>query len=248
MAKDFSDVISEVMPLVKDGDTTTPFIIYRKTDDTNAPWFVSFPYPAENARNALEALRKDDPCAVMFTGADFSRGSFPYVYDKVFAARLRAEYNYDMQAGVFTGATYAEPYALVSFFEDYVSEFSSETLDYLTRFDRPLTFLHKLCPLNLAAGHDGRSYTQALTAEAVDQIERRIEALIARPEDKTTEVTVPAENELFRYNAPPQKDRAHTAPKPDFLAKINNNKQKVKGYAAANAAAPTRTKNTDKEV
>jgi hypothetical protein len=62
------------------------------------------------------------------------------------------------------------------------------------------------------------------------------------------ELYIPAENELFRYNEPPRKEKSHTAQKPDLLAKISNNKQKVERDKAANADAPKKLKKPDKEV
>ncbi len=61
---------------------------------------------------------------------------------------------------------------------------------------------------------------------------------------------VPGENELFRYNDPPQKEQANSRAdrrkdeKPDFLAKINGNKQKVEQNKAGDGA-PKKKKNRD---
>jgi hypothetical protein len=61
---------------------------------------------------------------------------------------------------------------------------------------------------------------------------------------------VPGENELFRYNEPPQKEQANSRTdrrkdeKPDFLAKINGNKQKVE-QDKAGAGTPAKNKKRD---
>jgi uncharacterized protein (UPF0297 family) len=59
---------------------------------------------------------------------------------------------------------------------------------------------------------------------------------------------VPCENELFRYNEPPQKVRAVGVHKPDMLAKINNNKHRVKQDKAESDYTPMKTKKTGQEV
>jgi hypothetical protein len=137
MAKHFSDAINEIMPLVKDGDKSTPFIIYRKTDDTNAPWFVAYPYPAETANDALKQYRENDPCAVMFTGADFSDGSFPYVFDKVLLSRLYAE-------NISFAITNNDIPEFFDELEDNIGELSTEAAEYLTTLDNPLEWIDSI--------------------------------------------------------------------------------------------------------
>jgi hypothetical protein len=75
MAKHFSDAINEIMPLVVDNDTSTPFIIYRNTNDASGDWFVSYPYPAEDADRFFKSQRELDTHAAMYKGADFDGGS-----------------------------------------------------------------------------------------------------------------------------------------------------------------------------
>jgi hypothetical protein len=82
--------------------------------------------------------------------------------------------SYDM------GAEHKKIYALLNFFEDNVSEFSQETLDYLLDVDRPLKALTGLCPFNMATGHEGWTFNEDLAPDAVDAIERRIETLLER--------------------------------------------------------------------
>jgi hypothetical protein len=181
MAKNFSDVINKIMPLVKDGDTATPFIIFRKTDDTNAPWFVSFPYPAENARNALETLRKGDPCAAMFTGRSFDDGSFSFVHDKVVCTRLYLEY----LAAPFDTVHNGELRALLGAVEDNIGQFSQKTIDYLLQFDKPLQRLYELNPVQLRNGDNPRDepYDADKIDEFIGAVERKTAELADSPQD-----------------------------------------------------------------
>lgn len=122
----YAEAIEAIMPDVR-GGSMEPFWITRSTDGS---WDV----------------RRDDaggdPFAIQLNGAGFDRGSFPFVYDKVFTARLRKECE---QAESLGGST-PEMTELVELFEDYASEFSSVVTDYLAEVDRPL---EALCRMNV---------------------------------------------------------------------------------------------------
>jgi hypothetical protein len=173
MAKNFSDIIDEIMPLVKDGDNNTPFIIYRKPDDTNAPWFVAYPYPTEDAKARLAEYRESDPYAVMFTGYDFSKGSFPYVHDRVLSSRFRAEYD----AVEFGTANIGELRALLHFCEDCINDFSVNVTDYLTQFERPLAELYDLLPISLKSAT--ADYDDDKVQEAIELIESNVAGILS---------------------------------------------------------------------
>ncbi|GHU91390.1 hypothetical protein FACS1894202_12730 [Clostridia bacterium] len=140
---DFSEAIQQIMPLVADGDKRTPFIISRQNDE----WIVNYPYLAEKTAEHLASTREKDPYAAQFTGAGFSRGSFPYVYDKVILERLRLEYadrtNGDRQL-----------YALLNVIEDNITAVSHTAMSYITSLDRPLTELNAINPFDLTNADD----------------------------------------------------------------------------------------------
>ena len=75
----YSEAIEAIMPDVRAG-STEPFWI---THDSDGSWDVR------------RDKAGDDPLAVQFCGADFHRASYPTIYDKVFTARLRKEYELD---------------------------------------------------------------------------------------------------------------------------------------------------------
>ena len=143
MAKRFSELISEIMPLVRDGDTSTPFIISR--DSAYGDWLFYYPYPAENADSFLESQREHDPYAVMYNGADFSDGSFAFIHDKILCARLRTEYDV-VPFGTVHGGEFR---ALINAVEDSIGSFSQKTIDYILEFDNPLRALYDLNPIPL---------------------------------------------------------------------------------------------------
>jgi hypothetical protein len=184
MAKDFSAAINAIMPLVKDKDTSVPFIISRHNNE----WSVNYVAEAGKAKQFLEEVRENgysgenikDPFAVMFTGYDFSSGSLPYVYDKVFTARLRAEYD----ATEPGAANKDELRAVVNFMEDYIGDFSATATEYLVRYDRPLAAIADMLPIDLKS--DFSAYNENNAQKAIDFIEHRVSDLISRP--KTPEI------------------------------------------------------------
>jgi len=178
MAKDFSAAIDEIMPLVSEKDTSAPFIISR--DSAYHDWIVCYPYPAGNAESFLKSQREHDPLAAMFTGADFSRGSFAEVYDRVLYVRLRDEYYVARSSGKDTD----EIHAMTCFIQDNIGAFSHTVTNYLTTLDRPLASLMEMCPFSLATDKDEWSYNEDLTAEAVRLIEQRVTDITER-EDET---------------------------------------------------------------
>ncbi|GHV18547.1 hypothetical protein FACS189425_07520 [Clostridia bacterium] len=140
---DFSEAIQQIMPLVIDGDKSTPFIISRQ----NGEWIVNYPYPAEKTSEYLASTRVKDPYAAQFTGADFSRGSFPYVYDKVVLERLHLEYA-DRASG-------NRPlYALLNVIADNITAISHTAMSYITSLDKPLTELNAINPFDLTNADD----------------------------------------------------------------------------------------------
>jgi len=191
MSNDYNAVINEIMPLVKDGDKSTPFIITR--DSAYKDWQVCYPYPAENADSFFDSQKEHDPFAVMFTGADFSNGSFPFVYDTVLCARIRAELEHNAESGMydgnsieafFEGMDEKEARALVSFFEDNISEFSPKLTDYLTTLDEPLAAVIEMCPFDLTTDYEGWEYHEELAQNALDHIEKEVNDRLRDWEEK----------------------------------------------------------------
>ena len=194
MAKDFSAAINEIMPLVKDGDTSAPFIITR--DSAYGDWQVCYPYPAEKAGDFFISQREHDPFAVMYRGAAFAGGSFPYVHDKVLCDRLRVEYYEYCDGDRLSESEKTKLRALINFFEDNAGELSSKTTDYLAALDTPFDALTGMCPFNMATEHDGWTFNEDLAGDAIDHIERAVEN---RLRGKTDMIDATKEPGVFEY-------------------------------------------------
>jgi hypothetical protein len=168
MINDFSTAINEIMPLVERGDKTKPFIITR--DSAYGDWQVC--YPAGDAKAFLESQREYDPFALKYVGADFGGGGYAFVHDKVFCARLRAEYN-AIPYGELHGG---ELSALINAVEDNIGSFSQVTIDYLLARENPLRELYDLNPIPLynRDGVNGEPYIEENTAEFLEVIEYQI--------------------------------------------------------------------------
>jgi hypothetical protein len=234
MAKDFSAAIKEIMPLVQDGDKSTPFIIYRKQNDDGAEWHVNYPYPAEKSGQAYKGLLEADPFAMRYHGADFAGGSFAYVHDKIFCDRLRVEHYDYVVCDEYSSGEQSKMRALMNFFEDNAAAFPVETLAYLAKYDLPFKALAGFCPFNMATGHEGWTFNHDLAPDAVDAIEQRVETLI-----NTRKLTLEEPESDKSVNVAPK------VQKPDLLGKINANKQKVEQYKAANKDAPAKKPKRD---
>jgi hypothetical protein len=171
MANDFSSAINEIMPLVRDGDKSTPFVISRNKAGS---WDIHYPYPADNAGSLLSVRKEHDPYTAKYFGADFGGGSMPYVHDKVLCDRLRCEYYERSDDESLSGADKKRLRALINFFEDNVNSFSHTVTNYLTDLDRPFRALEKMCPFNMATNWPGWTFNEDLAADAVDHIENAV--------------------------------------------------------------------------
>jgi hypothetical protein len=172
---DFSNLIDKVMSEVKSG-STEPFIIYH---DKDGGWHCDFTQNQYGETFAwVEDIKEQDHLAVTFKGTDFASGSFPYVYDMVFTARIREEYYIARSSGRDSN----ELNALTAFFVDNIAEFSQETTDYLAKYDRPLATLQKINPLRLAS--DTYAYDEDKAQKLIELIENKIEDMRSRDNDE----------------------------------------------------------------
>ncbi len=171
MSNQFSDAISEIMPLVNAGDKSKPFII--TWDSAYGDWQVC--YPTGDAKTFLASQREHDPFAVKFVGADFDGGGYAFVYDKVLCARLRAEYNAIPYGELHGGKLNA----LINAVEDNTGSFSQSTLDYLLARDNPLRELYDLNPIPLwnRDGGNNEPYLEESVAEFIAAVEYKIAEL-----------------------------------------------------------------------
>ncbi|MDR1537738.1 MAG: hypothetical protein LBU32_07035 [Clostridiales bacterium] len=186
MAKDFSAAIQEIMPLVTDGDKSTPFIITH--DSAYGDWQVCYPYPADTADSFLKSQREHDPYAVKFTGANFADGDFSYVHDKVFCARLRAEYNCEPWGNLHEG----EFSAVLNAFEDNIGHFSQNAIDYLLQQGEPLHELYDLNPIPLydLDNPNNAPYDDERVDEFIEAVEYKIAELIEHPREELQEMSL----------------------------------------------------------
>ncbi|GHU88166.1 hypothetical protein FACS1894202_03800 [Clostridia bacterium] len=182
MVTSFSDAVKTIMPLVNDGDKSTPFIIQQQIDSEsqNATWVVSYPYPAQDGLAWLAKTRETDPNAVTFTGAGFARGSFSYVHDKIICARLRAEYEADPLATRNPN----EYRALIIVLEDNFSYLSQNMVYFILELERPLHAIDKMNSVPLYYENaDGEPYSEAMVKEFADALEYKVQKLIDTPKD-----------------------------------------------------------------
>jgi hypothetical protein len=191
MAKHYSDVIDEIMPLVEDGDKSAPFIIYRNKEEENGPWFTAYPYPAENVKEVFMQYKENDPHAAMYFGADFDGGSLPFVYDKILCDRMRSEYFECSGDDWRSDADKKSIRALINFFEDNTGAFSHTVTNYLTDIDQPFRAFEKMCPFNMATGHEDWTFNESLAMDAVDHIENAAERLSQQLNDRNDVNEVP---------------------------------------------------------
>jgi hypothetical protein len=177
MYKNFSAAINEIMPLVRDGDDSAPFVISRNKDNS---WGVHYPYPADRVGNLLSVHKKRDPYVVSFCGADFGNGSMPYVHDKIFCARLRAEYNAIPYGELHEG----ELNALINAATDNIGSFSRDTVAYLLTHKNPLRELYDLNPIPLynRGGESDEPYIEDNVTEFLEIIDYQIGELLKEAE------------------------------------------------------------------
>ncbi|GHU45709.1 hypothetical protein FACS1894120_1050 [Clostridia bacterium] len=183
MAKHFSTIINEIMPLVVDGDKSSPFVIFKKEDDTFGPWFVE--YPNENSRS-LKDIRETDPYAVSFTGMDFDGGSFAFVHDKVLVKRIQTEFS-DLEFGVVKSDEYA---AVLHFLEENIGALSQQATEYMLEQSESLYAIYDLLPIRLKSV-DG-DYDHDKINEALEIIENAVDDNITADLNKQTQRDIDA--------------------------------------------------------
>jgi hypothetical protein len=167
----FNELIDSLMSHVNEAS-----VIWKKDGGWNIDYIN---IPNEKIGAYLEKVRAgDDPFAISVTGKDFSRASFPMVFDKVLAARLRAEY----EAVPYGAATLNELNALVNLFEDYSGSFSSEVCDYLAAVERPLYTLYEIKPMLIWQEGSDFGYDEEKADELIEFIENHVEQLDADDE------------------------------------------------------------------
>jgi len=164
----FDKMIEQIMPEVERSSTQT-FIVHR---DKQGKFDYSFTHNHAGERfDWVEDVKAQDPFAVEFTGAEFNDGGLADVYDRIFTERLRAEY----ENASFKNATSAELDALMNFVEDNFGEFSSQTTEYLSLFDRPLVALYEMTPVSLASKNPDYDYDYDKIGVFIDAVEAEVD-------------------------------------------------------------------------
>jgi len=166
---DYNSMIEKIMPEIRN-ESKEPFIIYR---DIQGDWHSDF---TKNQYGEIFDWVDDikDPFAVTFTGEDFNKGSFSYVYDKIFTERLRAEYD----NAVFANTDFKELGALMNLIEENMSEFTHEETDYLTMLDKPLAALYEMNSVSLVSDNPDYDYDYNKTGDFFSVIGNEIEIRI----------------------------------------------------------------------
>ena len=164
---DFSSAIHTKMKDVNEG-STEPFIIYR---DKDGGWHCDYTQNQDGKTfDWVEDAKAEDPLAVIYTGKDFAKASFPLVCDTVLYDRIRSEYYIDRSSGRDSDSLNA----LTCFFYDNKGAFNDNAINYLASLERPLAALAKMCPIDLAADNEGWSYNEGLAQKAIDYIENEV--------------------------------------------------------------------------
>ena len=133
----FHTVIEKIMPEVQSG-SEKPFIIFRKEKYN---W--GYRFTKDNIGkiiSSIDEVKMSDPFATEHCGKDFAYGSFPYVYDKVFIARLYAEYH-AMPDDDANNIVYR---VIVNFMEDNISHLSHKITNRLINFNKALEAIYKI--------------------------------------------------------------------------------------------------------
>ena len=176
---DYNSAIKSIMQDVNDG-SNEPFIIYR---DKQGSWHCDY---TQNQNGEIfdwvEDVKELDYLALEYKGSDFSKGSYPFVYDAVLCGRMCAEYYLLRSSGKDTDNIHA----LLCFFNDNVGEFAHEVTDYLATCNRPLTTLSEMCPFNLATNNDSWFYNEDLAQYALGYIETAVHDRLNRASGKIT--------------------------------------------------------------
>ncbi|GHV07428.1 hypothetical protein FACS1894217_08270 [Clostridia bacterium] len=143
----YDELISQIMPHVREkskleNGEPMKFIIRRD----NGSWCVDYLTPQltkAQVNDYMRQVRYDDPAALLTCGDDFSLGSYGHVYDKVLSKRL----NRELQFAEWTSGKHSELSALVNFFDERMSEISSDITEYLASIDRPLLWAYDAVPI-----------------------------------------------------------------------------------------------------
>ena len=167
----FNAAVEAIMPLVESGNKDIPFIISKRNGEYEIDYLSVKP---EKFQEALKYIREHDSFAVMLTGHDLAKGSFPYVYDRILNERLRAEYEH----APVKDANPRELHALMNLMEENIGEFSSEVTDYLTIYDKPLAALYDMTPISLISGNPDFDYDYDKVEDFVDAVENHINDLL----------------------------------------------------------------------
>lgn len=161
------------MPLVNDA-SHLPCVIWKSENGWNLDYIN---LTQDQAESYLKKIRHKDPGALLVKGAEFSRGSYPFVYDEIITERLWAEYNSlgDNQSD--------ELFSIVDFVDDSMSGLSSKAADYIVSLKNPLTELNNIYLSCLKNDNLNSKVLDSL----IEQIESRAEIPIKENQENIVE-------------------------------------------------------------
>jgi hypothetical protein len=198
----YGEQIDKFMPLVKDG-SDLPCIIRRNNDK----WEIDYlDLPPLRIAEYLAAAKKQDPCAVLVSGKEFSGASYPTVYDTVLIKRLNAEYD----AIPPDKADLKELRALVDFFEEYACELTHEVMEHIAEQKRPLVYLDAVLPISLISNDKLTAFNYDKAEQAIKMLQYRIEKnIVERENAETDDVTVERPKPTLHDKLEAAKERAN---------------------------------------
>ena len=185
----FNAMIEKIMPDVNVG-SEEPIIIYR---DKNGDWHGDYTLNQYGEEfDWVDDIRENEPFAIIVNGADFAKGSYPYVYDKIILERFEMEYHHHFDDG-----TKGENYYLSSFMDDNIGELSHDVTDYLMEQERPLTAINEMLPKSLKAELAANYTDMDIHDKVIDHIENEV---AIRLNNRSKEVMLEHNGEEIKIN------------------------------------------------
>ena len=173
---DFNCIINKILPEVANG-SNEPFIIYC---GRNGGWECSYSQNQySETYDWVEDVYNSDPLARIFKGSEFSQHSFAYVCGKVLAGRMSDEHH-DTR---YPDETYSKRACAILFcFEENISKFSPEVVEYLTTLDKPLAALYHMTALtiDLRSNDPTTAYYENKSRQFIGRVEQQVNKVIGR--------------------------------------------------------------------
>ncbi|MDL2232169.1 hypothetical protein LJC63_01130 [Ruminococcaceae bacterium OttesenSCG-928-L11] len=179
----FNDIISKIVSEEKRGSQEPFFVVHD-----NSGWHIEFPDGHSNEAAWKQEITERDPLATQYRGADFEGSGKASAYNKVLRDRLRMEY-FEQRDGCCSDSDRERLTALISFFEENITELSPRVTDYLAEFDRPFRALDDMRLFSFEAIREGGTFDEDWALETICAIENIVADRLSRPKDEPAQDT-----------------------------------------------------------